>query len=127
MPASQRLSPTVQEALDPYQHYLLHEADLSPATTRNYLGDVVLFMAWYEKVWSMGQDGFTPQAITTPTLTHYREYLKDEQGLKPATINRYLISLKRYFDWATLTGRLQRDPARPVKLVDQVPTAPRHL
>jgi len=81
----------------PYSDYLQHEADLSPATIRNYLGDVTLFMAWYEQVWSAGQAVFSPEAIATPTLTRYRADLK-QQRLKPATINRYLISLKRYFD-----------------------------
>lgn len=122
------LSDAARQALAPYAHYLQHETDLSPATVRNYLGDVELFMAWYEQVWSAGQEAvFSPKAITTPTLTRYRDYLKDQQRLKPATINRYLISLKRYFDWAASTTRVTRDPARPVKPVDQTPQAPRHL
>ncbi len=121
------ISDPARQALAPYSQHLRQEADLSPATIRNYLGDMELFIAWYEQVWSAGQDVFSPEAIATPTLTRYRDYLKDQQRLKPATINRYLISLKRYFDWATSTARLKRDPARPIKPVDQAPQAPRHL
>lgn len=121
------LSDSARQAIVPYAHYLQEEADLSPATVRNYLGDIELFMAWYEQVWSASQDVFSPDAIATPTLTRYRDYLKEEQRLKPATINRYLISLKRYFYWATSTARVKRDPSRPVKPVDQTPQAPRHL
>jgi integrase/recombinase XerC len=123
----EQISDRARQALVPYAYHLKQEADLSPATVRNYLGDVELFVAWYEQVWSGGQEVFSPGAIATPTLTRYRDYLKKEQHLKPATINRYLISLKRYFDWAASTARVTRDPARPVKSVDQTPQAPRHL
>lgn len=121
------ISDSARQLLAPYVHYLQHEADLSAATVRNYLGDIELFMAWYEQVWAAGQEVFSPEAVATPTLTRYRDYLKEEQRLKPATINRYLISLKRYFEWATSTARLKRDPARSMKPVDQIPQAPRHL
>ena len=120
------ISDSARQTLAPYSDYLQHEADLSSATIRNYLGDVTLFMAWYEQVWSAGQAVFSPEAIATPTLTRYRADLK-QQRLKPATINRYLISLKRYFDWAVSTTRLTHDPARPLKRVDQAPHPPRHL
>ncbi len=48
-------------------------------------------------------------------------------GLKPATINRRLVTLKRYFGWAWERELAPSDPARPVKLVPSVPKAPRHL
>lgn len=123
-------SKTAQQAIWEYEQYLEQDADLSQASVRNYLGDVMLFAAWYEQVWSAGAvhlDPFAPASITTPTLTRYRDYLKEERGLKPATINRYLISLKRYFGWAVSQAKIQRDPARSVKLVDQTAKPPRHL
>jgi len=70
---------------------------------------------------------YLPEHIATPTLTRYRDYLQHELGRKPATVNRNLVSLKRYFGWATDTGLIGRDPSRVVKLVEQVPRPPRHL
>jgi integrase/recombinase XerC len=47
--------------------------------------------------------------------------------LRPATVNRALVSIKRYFSWAVEAGLVSRDPARVVKLVNQEPSPPRQL
>ncbi|MCP4425967.1 MAG: tyrosine-type recombinase/integrase [Chloroflexi bacterium] len=123
------LSDAGQQALGQYRQYLECEADLHPTTVRNYLGDLRLFMAWYE-TWGQAEAGdtaFSPERVATPTITRYRDYLQHELGRKPATVNRYLISIKGYFDWAANAGHIQRDPARVVKLVEQIPRPPRHL
>ncbi len=87
------------------------------------------FIAWCESLWQQGREdtsSFTPEAVTSPTLTHYRTYLQALQ-LKPNSINRSLISLKRYFAWLMTTGQLTYDPAKVVKLVGEEVTSPRHL
>lgn len=48
-------------------------------------------------------------------------------GLKPATINRRLVTLNRYFAWALGRGLIPRDPAEPVRQVPVVAAPPRHL
>ena len=53
--------------------------------------------------------------------------MKNVAELKPASINRYLVSVKRYFSWAVDEGLLSRDPAKAVKLVPRVMPPPRHL
>jgi integrase/recombinase XerC len=65
--------------------------------------------------------------VTTPTLTTYRAHVQTVLGLSPATINRHLVSLKRYFGWALEVGLVARDPARVVKLIPRTPQAPRQL
>lgn len=123
------LSDAGRQALSRYQQYLQDEADLHPTTVRNYLGDLRLFMAWYE-AWGQAEAGdtaFSPERVATPTITRYRTYLQHELGRKPATVNRYLISIKGYFDWAVNEEHIRRDPARVVKLVEQTPRPPRHL
>src|SRR5205807_843655 len=70
---------------------------------------------------------FTPQSIATPALTRYRTYLQTVQRHKPASVNRSLISLKRYFDWAKQNQLIVYDPSAAVKLVRQEVSAPRHL
>src|SRR5207302_4996605 len=46
---------------------------------------------------------------------------------KPNSINRALISLKRYFSWAMQKRLISYDPSAPVKLVGEEEHAPRHL
>ena len=124
------LSATGQQVFDNYERTLHTEEDLSAVTIRNYLSDLRHFAAWCESTWKQGQEGerpFTPSAVTTPTITDYRAYLQHTLRLKPASVNRSLISLKRYCSWATDTGQLKRNPAKVVKLVEQEAPPPRHL
>jgi integrase/recombinase XerC len=129
-PARPPLSVEGQAALDHYLAYLRDEQDLSPNTVRNYASDLRHFAAHCERSWEEGQEArrpFAPAAVTTPTLTTYRSYLQTVLRLRPATINRHLVSLKRYCAWAADRGLVARDPARVVKLIPRAPHAPRHL
>lgn len=116
--------------LSRYAQTLCQEEDLRPATIRNYLSDVRQFAAWCEQCWRQGSEQeipFDPARVATPTLTAYRAYLQTEARLKPASVNRALISLKRYFGWCVSQGLLALNPARVVKLVEQTIPPPRNL
>ena len=128
--ANPHLSAAAQAELQRYAQYLRGEVDLSAVTVRNYLSDLRHFAAWCEAVWEVGAEpeaSFAPQAVTTPTITRYRGYLQTEAKLRPASVNRSLVSIKRYCAWAVETGLLPRDSSKPVKLVAQEPRPPRHL
>lgn len=127
--ANPTISTTAKRLLDTYEDYLTGVLDLRPATIRNYISDLRLFMAWCEKSWQNSDSDivFSPKRVATPTVTRYRDYLQHDLGRKPNTVNRYLMSIKRYFNWATEIEIISRDPTRPVKLVAQVSRPPRHL
>ena len=128
--AQPNVSPEGQLALNRYSDYLHHEQDLSADTRRNYLSDLRQFAAWCEASWTEGQEAahpFAPAAVATSLLTQYRAYLQTVCKLQPATINRHLVSLKRYFAWATERGEIQRDSAKVVKVMPLVRQPPRHL
>ena len=124
------LSVEGEKEIGRYGKHLTEEQDLSAATVRNYLSDLRQFAAFCEVSWAEGAEAgesFSPSAVTTPTITLYRSHLKNVAELKPASINRYLVSVKRYFSWATDEGLVSRDPAKAVKLVPRVVPPPRHL
>ncbi len=124
------LSEAGEGEISRYGRYLTEEQDLSAATVRNYLSDLRGFVAFCEASWSEGEEAseaFSPASVTTPTITLYRSHLKNVAELKPASINRYLVSVKRYFSWAVDQGLVSRDPAKAVKLVPRVVPPPRHL
>jgi len=122
------LSPVGQEALATYERWLREREDLAAASIRNYLSDLRHFIAWYEtEREAHGHDSFIPQEVTTPALTRYRAYLQTAGRQKPASVNRTLISLKRYFGWALQQHLIPYDPSPVVKLVGQEESAPRHL
>lgn len=127
--AKPTISTTAQQLLTMYEHHLANVLDLRPATIRNYVSDLRLFIAWCERDWqSKDQEAvFLPEQVATPTITRYRDYLQHALGRKPNTVNRYLMSIKRYFSWAIDTEIISHDPTRPVKLVTQTVRPPRHL
>lgn len=109
--------------IDLFDSYLRQQQDLSANTLRAYLADLRSFITWYES-WS--QLPYSIDEIATPTITAWRAEMQTDERA-PATINRRLVSVKRYFAWAVEAGHLQRDPARVVKQVDKVPAPPREL
>src|SRR6266852_5950534 len=125
--AMPQLSSSGEQALAAYEQTLLEQEDLAPASIRNYLSDVRHFIAWYERYMDTEVHVFTPHIITTPAITRYRAYLQTDQRQRPASINRSLVSLKRYFGWAKQKQFLRYDPSVPVKLVGQEGGVPRHL
>lgn len=124
------LSRVGEQILEKYELRLRTEEDLAAATIRNYLSDLRHFATWCEAIWKRGREEeatFTPEAVSTPTLIDYRTYLQDELHLKPNSVNRSLISLKRYFAWLLGVEQLKHDPAKVVKLVGEETSSPRHL
>jgi len=124
------LSRSGESALRQYEQVLCEQEDLTPASVRNDLSDVRQFMAWYEAQAEAAQrpdPTFTSQSIATPTLTRYQTHLQTVQRHKPASVNRPLISLKRYFGWAKQNKVIMYDPSRAVKWVGQEVSSPRHL
>ncbi len=124
------LSPPGQQLLDQYEQQLRTQEDLTAATIRNYLSDLHHFAAWYESMCCLGREeepAFRPGVITTPTITDCRLYLQQTLRLKPNSVNRALISLKRYYAWLLSTGHIRHDPSKVVKIVGEEVSAPRHL
>jgi integrase/recombinase XerC len=124
------LSEYAEATLGGYEGHLRQEVDLSLASVRNYLSDLRHFMAWYEQIWSAGREedyAFNPRNVATPTVTAYRRYLQENCQLRPTSVNRYLISLKRYFSWASQSALISRDPTKVVKMVGEDRQPPRHL
>lgn len=109
---------------------LAENEDLNKKTLTEYASDLRNFAHWFEGTWHNYQEDppqFDPLEITTPTITQYREYMQNVRSLKPATINRRLNTIKRYFDWALKQEIVQVDCSRPVKLVPEEKTSPRQM
>lgn len=124
------LSAEGEKEFQRYGIYLRDEQDLAADTVRNYLSELRQVAAFCEATWSEGaevDEAFLPAKVTTLTITLYRSHSKNLLELKPASISRHLISIKRYFGWAVDEGLIARDPAKVVKLVPWVIPPPRHL
>ena len=122
------LSLSGRQELTNYESYLREQRDISLATVRNYLSDLHSFIVWHEtKSIQSTKVGFQLEQITTPTLTRYRSYLQSQLKLAPASINRYLVTLKSYFAWAVDLKKINVNPAGVVKLIPLVESSPRQI
>ncbi len=117
-------------ALAVYEAWMREQEALATASIRNYVSDLSHFIAWYEQraTQAAGDTGvlFSPREITTAELLRYRDVLQEREH-KPASINRALLSLKRYFHWACSQQLVSSDPSVPVKLVGEPSVPPRQL
>ena len=127
--AQPEISEEGQQTLDQYMQVLQQLEDLSPITIRNYLSDLRQFIAWCEDSWHEEQENraFTPRAVAPALLMRYRDYLQTILCLRPSTVNRTLMSLKRYFAWTRKTQLVQSNPASPIKFLPKEVSPPRHL
>ncbi len=110
--------------LDEFQAYLLTE-DRSPVTIAGYVGDVRLFVQWFEK---KSQEPLTPTALTNEAVRGYKQHLL-EQAAKPKTVNRRLAALAAYAHWLDQAGYVKnsRNPVQGVKAVKEAALSPKWL
>jgi len=124
------LSEAGEQFFAEYEQRLRTEEDVAAAPIRNYLNDLRHFALWCESIWKQGraaEPSFAPGTVTTPTLPDYRTYLQQKLHLKPNSVNRSLLRLKRYFAGFLSAGQMRYDPAKVVKLVGEEIAPPRHL
>src|SRR6476620_1992335 len=102
----------------------LERQQASELTIRNYRSDLLSFARWFET--TLGES-FSPTAVTPTDIREYRSFLINVERRQPATVNRRLAALRRFFLWAQAEGVVQESPTTPVKGVSSTPRAPKSL
>lgn len=103
--------------------------DLHTKTLTEYTSDLKDFVYWFENVWGNHSEDtfFHPTEVTARTIARYREHMQIIRSLKPATINRRINSIKRYFDWAKQQGLIQTNYSKSIKFVPAEKTSPKQM
>jgi len=96
----------------------------SPHTVEAYTGDVRLFSKWFYQ--TNGRE-LTPDRITPIDVREYRSHLLSVKNYKPATVNRKLVSISAFCEWAREAHLISANPADGISQVDEVRPAPRWL
>ena len=99
------------------------EEDYSPRTLKALSSDLKKFFCWYEK---KNGEGFSFKRVTTLDAADYKRDLQKE-GKKPATINRALVTLRRFFQVALEKEMLEKNPMEKVKQLPKQALAPKSL
>ncbi|MFD2700786.1 tyrosine-type recombinase/integrase [Paenibacillus shunpengii] len=130
MRESTGISEQGEQTIQDFIYVLNTLGNLNPKTLKEYASDLKHFISWFEKADHPEEDVeviFRVEEVAVSTLIRYRDYAQKVMKLKPATINRRLITLKRFFEWAMSESRILRDPSKPIKLIPEERVSPRQM
>ena len=77
--------------------------DFSANSRRAFSQDVRKFASWFS---SANRERFVVGRVTTRDVTDFRDHLRREQGQAVATVNRALVTMRRFFAWLTEQGHV---------------------
>lgn len=103
--------------INEFLNYQLKRKGLSTNTLTAYRKDLQRFVAYGK------EKGLRWSTITKEDLDDYLSTMFD-QGLKPATINRSISSVRNLFTWAKISGLINENPARYLQSHKQADTLP---
>src|SRR6516165_4063896 len=82
------------------------------------------FAAWFT---TANKEPFQANRVTIRDVIDFKGHLRREKGQAIATVNRALVTLRRYFGWLVEQGHIPANPARQVKELRRVQLAPKGL
>jgi site-specific recombinase XerD len=95
-------------------------------TVKAYAHDLAHFATWFYQTTG---EAFDAQAVGPRDITAYRSFLLT-RGKKPATVNRRLVALQRFYKWAQQQGHATHSPfevLESVRVKQQQGLAPKWL
>jgi site-specific recombinase XerD len=102
----------------------LRRQQLSAYTIENYASDLRVFSRFFQG--STGEE-FQAARITPTDIRDFKSRLVTVEQRSPATVNRRIYALRKFFLWAIAAGLAKEDPTAAVKGVQSTPLAPRSL
>ena len=98
--------------------------DLAPNTRRAIRNDMRKFAVWFSHA---NREPFAVKRITVRDVTDFKDHLRREQGQAVSTVNRALVTIRRFLAWLGENGHLKANPAKPVKELRRQQLAPKGL
>ena len=98
--------------------------DFSGNTRKAIKNDLRKFALWFSEA---NKEPFVLKRVATRDVVDFRNYLHRDQRQAVASINRALVSIRRFFDWLLRKGDVNVNPAKPVKELRRQPLSPKGL
>jgi site-specific recombinase XerD len=102
----------------------LKRQQLAHYTIENYASDLRVFARFFHG--STGEE-FHAARVTPTDVRDFKAHLITVEQRSPATVNRRIYALRKFFHWAIAAGLAKEDPTAVVKGVQSTPLAPRSL
>ena len=81
-------------------------------------------LRWFS---SSNREPFAVSRVTVRDITDFRDHLRKDQGRAVSTVNRCLVTIRRFLGWLFEQGILAMNPAIKVKELRRQPLAPKGL
>lgn len=118
------MAENVEELLIRFEEHLARSA-LASTTIVNYLADLRTFARWHTGV---GEGASSLLKLMSDDIREYRRHMQTNEGWTPATINRRLQAVRKFYSFAMETGLIESNPASEVRLIPRPgPNPPRAL
>lgn len=98
--------------------------DLAPNSRRAIRNDLRKFAGWFSHA---NREPFAVKRITVRDVTDFKDHLRRTKGQAVATVNRCLVTIRRYLAWLGENGQLKANPAKKVKELRRQQLAPKGL
>lgn len=85
----------------------LYSDHISPLTVKNYLLDIESFKKWIEQTYP---EPISPRLIPSNLMQEYKDRMIHVLSLSPASVNRKLSSIRRYFQY--IEKELHKEPTQ---------------
>ena len=108
---------------DLFRSYLTAHAFANP-TVKAFSLDLKKFAKWFTE---SNREPFSVKRVTTRDVSDFRDHLRREGGQAVATVNRALVTVRRYFGWLADQGHVPANPAQVVKELRRQQLAPKGL
>jgi len=98
--------------------------DFAPETRRAFTNDLKKFATWFSRA---NREHFVVGRVVTRDISDFRDGLRRDQQQAVATVNRALVTLRKFFGWLTDHGHVPMNPAKAVKELRRQVLAPEGL
>jgi integrase/recombinase XerC len=98
--------------------------DFSANTRRAFVNDLRKFAAWFTNA---NKEPFAVGRVTVRDVTDFRGWLRKDQEQATATVNRCLVTVRRFFAWMVDQGHVKTNPAKKVKELRHQTLAPKGM
>jgi integrase/recombinase XerC len=98
--------------------------DFSPHTIKAFTFDLRKFASFFVEA---NHEPFNTQRVTTADVTSFKRFLREEKNQSVSTVNRALVSIRKYLGWLVDQSILSNNAAKGVKELRLQKLAPKGL
>jgi integrase/recombinase XerC len=115
---------TVREEETSLFRQFISAHDFSPHTTKAFTFDLRKFASFFVEV---NHEPFNVTRITTADVTSFKRHLREQLNQSVATVNRALVSIRKYLGWLVDQNHVTSNAAKGVKELKLQKLAPKGL